>query len=92
MSQQSQEKRKDYRSTVEVLREARRDAASTLEIGNETNVALAAQDEQMDRIDTKLDTIDAELTVSDRILKSMTGFTGMVTSLFGSLWIPGAAD
>lgn len=73
----------DRRSTVEVLRDTRRDTAATVEVANETSRSLAQQDEQIDRIDGKLDKVEAELRVSDRILKSMTSFTGMIGSIFG---------
>ncbi len=83
-NEQSQEQVVERKSDVEVLREARKHAAATIAIGDETNVALARQGETIERMDVKLDKMEAELSLSDKILKSMTGWTGLVTGLFGS--------
>ena len=71
----------DRRSTVEVLVDARRDANRALAVGEDTSVKLAAQGEQMDRMDRKLDNIEAELSASDKILKTMSGWGGFITGL-----------
>lgn len=75
---------RDHRSTVEVLRDTRRTTAQTTVLATDTNEQLARQGEQIERMHGKVDKIEAELTMSDKILKSMSGFTGMVTSLFSS--------
>jgi hypothetical protein len=81
---QVQTQQQDHRSSVEILRDARRETTRTIEVAQDTNESLARQGEQIDRIHGKVDKIEAELTVSDKILKSMTGWTGLVTSIFSS--------
>ena len=80
---QQLERKEDNRSTVEVLSQARRDANSAISTGEATSVQLAAQGEQMDRVGRKLDNIEADLTASDKVLKTMTSWTGFFTGIFG---------
>ena len=79
-----QQRQDDHRSTVEILRDAHKDSSRTVEVAEDTSRSLAVQGEQIDRMGRKVDKIEEELTVSDKILKTMTGFSGMVTSLFSS--------
>jgi hypothetical protein len=81
---QRQTQVRDHRSTVEVLRDARKDTTRTVDVARDTGESLARQGEQIDRMHNKMEKIDVELTVSDKILKTMTGWTGLVTSIFTS--------
>lgn len=80
--QNYESRQEDKRSTTEILQGARRDANQAIDVGETTNQELSAQGEQMDRMGRKLDNIEADLTVSDKILKNMTGFGGMIRGIF----------
>lgn len=74
----------EQKSTTELLRQAARDASASVDVANDTSRQLATQGEQMDRIDRDLDTIEYELKVSDRIVKGMSSWGGMIASWFTS--------
>jgi hypothetical protein len=71
-----------YSDATEILKKARREACAAIDIANETTHSLARQGEQIDRIDENLDCIEYELKVSDRIVRSMESWGGMIASWF----------
>jgi hypothetical protein len=76
--------RQEGKTTTELLRQACRDANASVDVGHDTNKKLGKQGEQMDSMSNTLDTIDYELKVSDRIVKSMSSWGGMVAAWFTS--------
>ena len=76
--------RQEGKTTTELLRQACRDANASVDVGNDTNTKLSKQGEQMSSMSNTLDNIDYELKVSDRIMKGMSSWGGMVSSWFTS--------
>ena len=66
----------------EYLTDAVRTSHTTVRTGHETTQELSRQGEAIDRTDKMVDNIEYELKVSDKIIKSMSGFTGLVASWF----------
>lgn len=83
-SQLQSEERQAGKTSTDLLRQACRDANASIEIGNDTTQRLGAQGEQMDRMGRQLDNIEYELKVSDRIVKNISSWGGMVASWFSS--------
>ncbi|CUG30418.1 Hypothetical protein, putative [Bodo saltans] len=76
--------RQEGKTTTELLKQACRDANASVEVGNDTNTKLSKQGEQMSSMSNTLDNIEYELKVSDRIMKGMSSWGGMVSSWFTS--------
>lgn len=74
----------DSQTSVDYLKRACRDASASVEIGHDTTRQLQKQGEQMDGISRTLDGVEYELRVSDRIVKSMSSWGGMIASWFTS--------
>lgn len=64
------------------LTEAVRTSHSTIGTGDATIQELNRQGETIDRVDKGVDNIEYELKVSDKLVKNMSGLTGMVASWF----------
>lgn len=78
------EKRENSQTSVDYLKRACRDASASVEVGHDTTRQLQKQGEQMEGISRTLDSVEYELRVSDRIVKSMSSWGGMVASWFTS--------
>lgn len=65
-----------------MLESAVKSSNQSVEMGHETNRTLNKQGEQLDRTNNKLDEVEYELKVSDKIVKNMSSLTGMVASWF----------
>jgi hypothetical protein len=76
--------RQEGKTTTELLRQACRDANASVDVGNDTNTKLSKQGEQMTSMSNTLENIEYELKVSDRIMKGMSSWGGMVSSWFTS--------
>lgn len=74
-----------------MLERAVRTSHESVEIGHGTTQSLGRQGEQLDRTNGKLDEVEYELKVSDKIVKNMSGLTGMVASWFWRTPKPPAA-
>lgn len=70
------------KSSVQILQNAARVMHQTEDVGDSTTHQLRQQGEQIDNVGRKLDDIEFELKWSDKILRGMSGFTGMVGSWF----------
>ena len=68
----------------ELLRKAARTAQQTVEIANENSRVLAEQGEVIDKIDKTLDDTQKKIGVANHVLKSMSGFKGIVYGIFSS--------
>eukprot|EP00658_Telonema_sp_P-2_P047132 TRINITY_DN3568_c0_g1_i4.p1 TRINITY_DN3568_c0_g1~~TRINITY_DN3568_c0_g1_i4.p1 ORF type:complete len:226 (+),score=61.32 TRINITY_DN3568_c0_g1_i4:226-903(+) len=65
-----------------MLESAVKSSNQSVEMGHETNRTLNKQGEQLDRTNNKLDEVEYELKVSDKIVKNMSSLSGMVASWF----------
>lgn len=84
MNRQQQEIIEARKSSSEYLKQACKDANATIEVGNDTSSRLQKQGEQMDGMSRSLDHIEYELKVSDKIVKTMSSWGGMVSGWFSS--------
>eukprot|EP00388_Colpodella_angusta_P040392 GDKK01050071.1.p1 GENE.GDKK01050071.1~~GDKK01050071.1.p1 ORF type:complete len:236 (-),score=26.91 GDKK01050071.1:62-769(-) len=64
------------------LTEAVRSSHATVNTGHATTQELAKQGETIERVDKGVENIEYELKVSDKLVKNMSGLTGMVASWF----------
>ena len=67
-----------------ILRKAARTAQQTVEIANDNSRVLAEQGEVIDKIDRTLDDTQKKIGVANYVLKSMSGFKGIVYGIFAS--------
>lgn len=79
-----QEQAQSAATTVDLLRQARRETTRAIEVGEATTTQLALQGESLERTEKAVDNIEFNLRISDRILKGMSGWGGALSTWFSS--------